>query len=209
MDGSVNAATRAPVREAMNAPESPLNAFPTHLENDSESLLARSFNAVKGADSPGSGEESLVQPEYVIVRAPTIFESSKHALSLPARFLLRAAASSMADNWYFWSAVQIQQLLSSLTLGKMAENSIRQRIANCKTFFSYAEQEELIEANPFRTQVSSIQDNESGKLRIGADIIDKAIAAAPDAQWKLLIALWRFAGLRKMEPMHLQWDDVL
>ena len=92
--------------------------------------------------------------------------------------------------------------------GKMAENSIRQRIANCKTFFSYAEQEELIEANPFRTQVSSTQDTEKGKLRIAAEVIDKVIAVAPDAQWKLLIALWRFAGLRKMEPMHLQWDDV-
>ncbi len=35
------------------------------------------------------------------------------------------------------------------------------------------------------------------------------IEAAPDAQWRLLIALWRYAGLRKMEPLELTWSDVL
>jgi integrase len=37
----------------------------------------------------------------------------------------------------------------------------------------------------------------------------RAIEVAPDAQWRLLIALWRFAGVRKMEVMGITWDDVL
>ena len=90
----------------------------------------------------------------------------------------------------------------------MAENSIRQRIANCKTIFSYSEREELTESNPFRTQASNTQDNNNGKVRIAAEVIDAVISKAPDAQWRLLIALWRFAGLRKMEPLHLEWNDV-
>ena len=93
--------------------------------------------------------------------------------------------------------------------GKMAENSIRQRMANCKTFFSYAVREELIADNPFRNQVSSTQENENGKQRIPRDVIDNVIESAPDAQWRLLIALWRYAGLRKMEPLELTWYDVL
>lgn len=91
---------------------------------------------------------------------------------------------------------------------RMAENSMRQRIANCKTFFSYAVKEEFVASNPFRNQVSNTQDNTNGKLRISAEIIDTVIAAAPDAEWRLLIALWRYAGLRKMEPLHLEWNDV-
>ena len=31
----------------------------------------------------------------------------------------------------------------------------------------------------------------------------------PDVEWKLLVALWRFAGLRKMEVFQLTWGDVL
>ncbi|MEO2019228.1 MAG: phage integrase SAM-like domain-containing protein, partial [Fuerstiella sp.] len=93
--------------------------------------------------------------------------------------------------------------------GKMAENSMRQRIANCKTFFSYAVREELIPNNPFRNQASTLIENEDGKQIIATEIIDNVIGSAPDVQWKLLIALWRFAGLRKMEPLELNWDDVL
>ena len=32
---------------------------------------------------------------------------------------------------------------------------------------------------------------------------------APDTQWRLLIALWRLAELRKMEVFNLTWGDVL
>ncbi len=91
----------------------------------------------------------------------------------------------------------------------MAENSLRQRIANCKTFFSYAVREELVTSNPFRNQVSTLVENNDGKQVIAAEVINKVLEAAPDAQWRLLIALWRFAGLRKMEPLELTWGDVL
>ncbi|MEO2017295.1 MAG: tyrosine-type recombinase/integrase [Fuerstiella sp.] len=93
--------------------------------------------------------------------------------------------------------------------GRMMENSMRQRIANCKTFFSYAVNEELVPSNPFRNQASNTQDNEDSKVRISAEVIKTVIEAAPTVQWKLMIALWRFAGLRKMEAMHLIWNDIL
>ncbi|GAB5442063.1 MAG: hypothetical protein Fues2KO_24120 [Fuerstiella sp.] len=93
--------------------------------------------------------------------------------------------------------------------GRMAENSMRQRIANCKTFFSHAVREELIADNPFRNQPSTTQENDNGKQNIAPEIIEQVIDAAPDDQWKALIALWRFAGLRKMEPLQLTWGDVL
>ncbi|MEO2025205.1 MAG: tyrosine-type recombinase/integrase [Fuerstiella sp.] len=93
--------------------------------------------------------------------------------------------------------------------GKMAENSMRQRMANCKTFFSYAVREELIPGNPFRNQASSLQKNDNGKENICTEIIDKVIQASPNAEWRLLVALWRYCGLRKSEPMELDWNDVL
>jgi integrase len=33
---------------------------------------------------------------------------------------------------------------------------------------------------------------------------------APDAEWRLMIALWRFAGLRAAsEVLMLKWEDIL
>jgi len=91
----------------------------------------------------------------------------------------------------------------------MNETSIRQRVGNAKSMFSYAVLEELLPQNPFRNQVSSLRAGDEGKQNIPADIINKVIEAAPTTEWKLLIALWRYAGLRKMEPLELTWNDVL
>jgi site-specific recombinase XerD len=93
--------------------------------------------------------------------------------------------------------------------GKMAENSMRQRMSNCKTFFSYAVREELIENTPFRNQSSAMRETDNRKEMISRGVINNVLEASPNAEWRLLIALWRYAGLRKLEPMELDWDDVL
>jgi integrase len=93
--------------------------------------------------------------------------------------------------------------------GRMKESSIRQRVGNAKAMFEHAVVEELLPQNPIRNQVSSLRASEDGKQNIPVEIIDKVIEAAPTTEWKLLIALWRYCGLRRMEPMELTWNDVL
>lgn len=93
--------------------------------------------------------------------------------------------------------------------GRMMENSMRQRIANAKTFFAYACRKKKVEINPFQDEVSSTEETDNGKVTVPKDVIERVIAAAPNVQWKLLIALWRYAGLRKMEALQLNWSDVL
>ena len=44
---------------------------------------------------------------------------------------------------------------------------------------------------------------------IEEDFIRKVMTFAPDAEWQLIIALWRFAGLRgSSEPLLLRWKDI-
>ena len=93
--------------------------------------------------------------------------------------------------------------------GRMQETSIRNRIGNAKAMFGHAVSEELLSQDPFRNQVSSLFSDEDGKMNIPAEIINNVIQAAPHAEWRLLIALWRYAGLRKMEPIDLTWNDAL
>ena len=93
--------------------------------------------------------------------------------------------------------------------GKMNETSIRQRVGNAKSMFSHAVLEEMLPQNPFRNQVSSLRPGDEGKQIVPAEIINRVIEAAPNAEWRLLIAIWRFAGLRKVEALKLTWNDVL
>ncbi len=117
----------------------------------------------------------------------------------------------LADGRAFREWMELRKLKKTkrTPTGRMAENSMRQRVANCKTFFAYAVSEELVAANPFRNQFASIVSTDDGKIIVPAEVVDKVIETAPNAQWKLLIALWRYAGLRKMEPLELNWCDVL
>jgi len=91
----------------------------------------------------------------------------------------------------------------------MSENAKRKHIANCKTFFNAAKRRGLITLNPFDSQVSSTEVNRSRDYFVTPADTRKILDAAPDSQWRLLIALWRLAGLRKMEVFELTWGDVL
>ncbi len=90
----------------------------------------------------------------------------------------------------------------------MAENAERKHIANCKVFFNAAKRRGLIENNPFEAQVSGSEANRSRDHYMTPDDTAELLKAAPDSQWRLLIALWRLAGLRKMEVFNLTWGDV-
>ncbi len=91
----------------------------------------------------------------------------------------------------------------------MAENAKRKHVDNSKVFFNAAKRRGLIVFNPFEYQVSSTRKNRERDFFLTRDQTEKILAACPDAEWRLLVSLWRYAGLRKMEAFHLTWGDVL
>jgi site-specific recombinase XerD len=91
----------------------------------------------------------------------------------------------------------------------MAENAKRKIIATTKVMFNAAKRLDLVDRNPFEFEVSSSRPNRDRDYFVTPDMTAKLIEAAPDKQWKLMIALWRLAGLRKMEIFGITWADVL
>jgi integrase len=91
----------------------------------------------------------------------------------------------------------------------LAENSKRKHMDCAKVFFNGAKRRGLISVNPFEHQVSSTRPNRERDYFLKRSDAEKIIDACPDAEWRLLFSLWRFAGLRKMEVFHLTWGDVL
>ena len=58
-------------------------------------------------------------------------------------------------------------------------------------------------ADRLEGEVSGTEANRSRDHFVTLEDTAKLLEAAPDAQWRLLISLWRLAGLRKMEVFSL------
>lgn len=112
---------------------------------------------------------------------------------------LRDITPGDADNWRIWLA-QSEGL---------ADNTVRRRSGIAKQFFKAAVRRKLIAENPFADLVAAVRRNEKRYHFISRDDAQKVIDACPDAQWRLLFALSRYAGLRcPSEHLALRWEDV-
>lgn len=91
----------------------------------------------------------------------------------------------------------------------LANATVKKTCAQAKHLFAVAVDHRLIDANPFRKLGGASVANKARMRFISRADIDKVIAAAPDSQWKLIIALARYGGLRTpSETLALQWHHV-
>lgn len=97
----------------------------------------------------------------------------------------------------------------SLVNAKLSEATISKAVKHSKQYGRLAERKGLCESNPFAELVSGSERNESRLHFVDKATIDKVIYAAPNAEWRLIIALARYGGLRTpSETLALKWTDV-
>jgi integrase len=78
-----------------------------------------------------------------------------------------------------------------------------------KAFFRDGVRRKLIASSPFVDVKNGSQRNPARQHYVDHETIARVIDAAPDAEWRLLLALARYAGLRvPSEPLALKWADV-
>jgi len=91
----------------------------------------------------------------------------------------------------------------------LARATIARRLRLARQFFAVALRRELVERNPFAGIRETATPNLARRVFVPAETIYRVIDAAPDAEWRLLIALARFGGLRvPSEPLAMTWSDV-
>ncbi|WP_417392053.1 tyrosine-type recombinase/integrase [Gimesia sp.] len=91
----------------------------------------------------------------------------------------------------------------------LADNTIRRRSGIAKQFFIHAKKEGLIASNPFEDLAAAIQENRQREFFVTREIAQKVINQAPDAEWRMIIALSRYGGLRcPSEVLRLRWEDI-
>ena len=96
-----------------------------------------------------------------------------------------------------------------LTDKSYSETTIGKRIQFGKQFFRHAVRKRLIRSNPFEDVEGGNKANPANQRFITRETIDKVFAKCPDAEWRLIVALSRYGGLRcPSEHLALKWEHV-
>ena len=90
-----------------------------------------------------------------------------------------------------------------------ADNTIRKAVGRIRQFFNAAKRRGLVRSNPFNILPSSVKANHDRLFYVSRKMIDRILPHCPDHQWRLIILLTRYGGLRcPSEVLGLQWSDV-
>lgn len=93
----------------------------------------------------------------------------------------------------------------------LSEATVRLHTRNAKSMFNDAVERELIDRSPFRKLPSAAVAAEREQY-ISPEITERIMAHLPDHQWRLLLGLARYGGLRvpsethRLEWTHVDWD---
>ena len=92
---------------------------------------------------------------------------------------------------------------------KLSAATVSREVKRARQFFRAALRKRLIAENPFTDLSTPAQVNASRAYFITTAIIEKVIEACPDAEWRLIVTLSRYGGLRcPSEHLSLKWGDV-
>jgi integrase len=125
---------------------------------------------------------------------------------------LASITAGDARDWERWlrtGAARANRYGDTPATEGLATNTARKRAANAKQFFRDAIDRELIQRNPFAELKSTVGGNRERDYFVTRDAADKVLDACPDAEWRLIFALSRYAGLRcPSEHLGLTWDCI-
>jgi integrase len=90
-----------------------------------------------------------------------------------------------------------------------ASNTVRRVTGYCRQIFAAAIKRGMLTRNPFADLPGTTRPNRSRSHYVIREEAQALIDAAPDAEWRLILALCRYAGLRfPSEVFALRWEDV-
>ncbi len=96
-----------------------------------------------------------------------------------------------------------------LTHENLAPATVGKRLAYLAEFFRYAVRRELLNRNPCDGIKRPHAKNPARQHYVLVEIIEDVMASTADPQWRLLMALSRYLGVRvPSEPLSLEWSHV-
>ncbi len=106
--------------------------------------------------------------------------------------------------------LEAEQWRKSQADSGLAPATVAKRVKTARQVFDRAVRWKMVAANPFAGLKGGSQANAARAFYITPEATAKVIDAAPDREWRLIIALCRYAGLRcPSELLGLTWGDVV
>ena len=108
------------------------------------------------------------------------------------------------------TTTEAEQFKQSLLKQDLAKYTVRKRMQNARMFFTAMADQGLIPKSPFVgvKAVKAVVD-ESRNVYVPRSDALAVMEEAPDAEWRAMIALSRFGGLRlPSEVLSLEWDHI-
>ncbi|MBA4107074.1 MAG: hypothetical protein C0485_15115 [Pirellula sp.] len=91
----------------------------------------------------------------------------------------------------------------------LAPATVGREVKRARQFFRSAVRRKLIPENPFADVAAPAQVNASRMHFITREVTERVLSACPDAEWRLIVALSRYGGLRcPSETLALRWEDI-
>jgi len=112
--------------------------------------------------------------------------------------LLNALTTSHADEWH-----------KSLKDSDLAPATVSKRVRVAKAIFTKAVKWNVIASSPFADLRAGSQCNPDRMHYVAPETIQAILKACPDDEWRAIIAMVRYAGLRcPSELVGMKWGDV-
>src|SRR5262249_19893163 len=93
--------------------------------------------------------------------------------------------------------------------GTFAEATAARIISRARQFFRAAIRAKRLTENVFADVKTGSMTNKDRQFHVDRETIAKVIDSCPDSEWRLIVALSRFGGIRcPSETLALQWPDV-
>lgn len=154
---------------------------------------------------PSAPTLGMLLDEYfraVEVKPSTATTSRQTRRSLESRFggntKLSAITPLEADRW--------RQALKEEGL---AEATVSKRAKTARQVFKQGVRWKMIAENPFQDVKAGAQTNKARMCYVSHDTVQKVLDACPDGEWRLIVALSRYGGLRcPSEHRALRWEDI-
>ncbi len=92
----------------------------------------------------------------------------------------------------------------------LAEATYRRHLGRCRQVFKAAIKLGIVHGeNPFADMTVTVRADKARQFFVTRESADTLISACPDCQWRLMLALSRYGGIRTpSETLALKWSDI-
>ncbi len=107
------------------------------------------------------------------------------------------------------TAGDVDEWAADMRKQEYAPATIATFIKRARQVFGHAVRKQLLSSNPFKEMKLPSQVNKAREEFVGLHTIAEVIEYCPDAEWRLIVALARYGGLRTpSETLALEWSHV-